>query len=94
MDIRQITDALIFGNLTNEELDKVIEGVKYARAKLSRATIRSITVGSHVKFTSSRTGRDITGQVIKIGRKNLVIREHGSSYGNWRVPANMVEVTE
>ena len=94
MDIREITDALIFGNLTNQELDHVVEAVKYARAKLGRATIRTITVGSNVQFINSRTGRNITGQVTKIGRKNLVVREHGFSYGNWRVPANMVEVTE
>jgi hypothetical protein len=89
---QQICQQIMFGNFTNEELNGIVDALKFARANLVKSTIRSITTGVNVQFTSSKTGKNITGQVTKVGRKFLVVREHGMSYGNWRVPANMVEV--
>lgn len=89
---QQICQQIMFGNFTNEELNGIVEALKFARANLAKSTIRSIKPGVHVQFTSSKTGKNITGEVTKVGRKFLVVREHGMSYGNWRVPANMVEV--
>jgi exosome complex RNA-binding protein Csl4 len=89
---QQICQQIMFGNFTNEELNGIVEALKFARASLAKSTIRSIKPGTDVQFTSSKTGKNITGEVTKVGRKFLVVREHGMSYGNWRVPANMVEV--
>ena len=91
-NVDQIRSAILTSNLSNEDLNSIIDVVKFVRTQLGRSTINTIRVGSNVQFTSSKTGKNITGTVTKIGRKNLIIREKGMSYGNWRVPANMVEV--
>lgn len=89
---QQICQQIMFGNFTNDELTGIIEAIKFARSNLTKTNIRAIRAGSNVEFTSSKTGKNITGEVTKVGRKFLIIREHGFSYGNWRVPANMVTV--
>jgi exosome complex RNA-binding protein Csl4 len=89
---QQVCQQIMFGNFTNEELNGVVEAIKFARANLTKSNIRSIRQGCNVEFTSSKTGKNVTGEVTKVGRKFLIIREHGFSYGNWRVPANMVTV--
>lgn len=89
---QQICQQIMFGNFSNEELNGIIEAVKFARASIAKANIRSIRPGTSVQFTSSKTGKNITGEVTKVGRKFLIVREHGMNFGNWRVPANMVEV--
>ena len=89
---QQIVQHIMFGNLSNEQLNNIIDAVKFARANIARVNISTIRAGTSVQFTSSKTGKNITGEVTKVGRKILIIGEHGVSYGNWRVPANMVEV--
>ena len=89
---QEIVQKIMFGNFTNDELNGIVEAIKFARASITKQNIRTLRAGANVQFTSSKTGKNITGEVTKVGRKFLIIREHGLSYGNWRVPANMVEV--
>jgi len=44
-------------------------------------------VGDNVNFTSTKTGQNVTGVVIKIAIKYVTVR---TVSGNWRVPANML----
>ena len=90
MDIKQINSAIMFGNLTNTELTSIIDAVKYRRSQLARETKRQISVGSSVKFTSSRTGQSVVGTVEKVAIKYVFVRE--SARGLWKVPANMLTV--
>jgi Tfp pilus assembly protein FimT len=87
-----ISRNIINGQFTNDELNKIAEAVRFARANIVKTNIATIRAGASVQFTSSKTGKNVTGEVAKVGRKFLLIREHGVSYNNWRVPANMVEV--
>jgi exosome complex RNA-binding protein Csl4 len=89
---QQVCQQIMFGNFTNDELNGIIQAVQFARANITKANIRSIRPGVSVQFTSSKSGKNITGEVTKVGRKFVIIREHGMSYNNWRVPANMLEV--
>lgn len=89
---QQVCQQIMFGNFTNDELNGIVEAVRFARASITKANIKSIRAGTSVQFTSSKTGKNVTGEVTKVGRKFLVVREHGINYSNWRVPANMVEV--
>ena len=91
-DQQQIVQHIMFGNFTSEELNGIVQAIQFARTNLSKANIRTIRAGASVEFTSSKTGKNITGQVTKVGRKFLIIREHGMSYGNWKVPAHMVTI--
>jgi exosome complex RNA-binding protein Csl4 len=89
---QQICQQIMFGNFTNDELNGIVQAIQFARANITKSNIQSIRAGAHVQFTSSKTGKNITGEVTKIGRKFVVVREHGMSFGNWRVPANMLTV--
>ena len=72
--IQQVNSAIMFGNFTNEELTSIIDAVKFARALvLQTKNKRALTLGTIVKFTSSRTGMPVTGTVEKINRKFIIV---------------------
>ena len=90
-DISAINSAIISGNFTNEQLNSIIDAVKFARAQIAQKNKYTLTVGSKVKFTSSRNGQTILGTVEKVNRKFIIVRENGKTFGgSWRVPANML----
>ena len=59
MDIKQINQAIMFSDLTNDELMSVIDAVKWKRATLAKLTKASLKVGDNVNFTSSKTGMNV-----------------------------------
>ena len=87
MDIKQINSAIMFGTWTDIELRSMIDAVKWNRAQLVQQTKRSLTIGDNVNFTSSKTGRNVTGVVTKIAIKYVTVK---TIQGAWRVPANML----
>lgn len=90
-DISVINSAIISGNFTNDQLTSIIDAVKFARAQIAQKNKYTLTVGSNVKFTSSRNGQTILGTVEKVNRKFIIVRENGKTFGgSWRVPANML----
>ena len=89
---QQVCQQIMFGNFTNEELNGIAQAIQFARASITKANISSIRAGAHVEWKSSKTGKTVTGEVTKVGRKFVVVREHGMSFSNWRVPANMLTV--
>jgi hypothetical protein len=76
---------------TDDELRQVIAAVKLQRQFISVQNIRSVTVGDTVQFAAR--GRAITGEVVKVNRKNVKVRERGS-FTTWNVPASMLTVKE
>ena len=91
MNIKEINTAIIHGNLTNEELNSIGDAIRFARAQLVARNKMSLSIGSKVKFTSSTKGTFIS-TVEKINRKFVIVRETGKAFGNWKVPANMLEI--
>ena len=87
MNIMQINTAILQGGFTNNELTSIIDAVKFARARLTDQTKRSLSIGDNVNFTSSKTGRNVTGVVVKIAIKYVTVK---TVQGAWRVPANML----
>jgi len=87
MDIKQINQAIMFSDLTNDELMSVIDAVKWKRATIAKLTKASLRVGDNVTFTSSKTGLNVTGVVTKIAIKYVTVK---TIQGAWRVPANML----
>ena len=85
--IQQINHAIMFGQLTDLELRSVVDAVKYARANLGKSIKYTLKVGDNVNFTSSKTGRNVTGVVMKIAIKYVTVK---TIDGLWRVPANML----
>ena len=86
--IQEVNRAIMFGTWTNTELASMIDAVKWARASLAKQTKQSLKMGQMVKFTSSKTGKTLVGDVTKIAIKYVTIR---TSTGLWKVPANMLE---
>ena len=86
-EIQQLNSSIMFGSFSNDELDSIINAVKFARAQLAKQAKNSFVRGSRVKFTSSRTGQIVIGEVTDVKRKFIYVR---SGLTNWRVPANML----
>ena len=87
MNITQINTAILQGNFTNDQLTSVIDAVKFAKARLSEQNKRALRIGDNVNFTSSKTGQNVTGMVVKIAIKYVTVK---TVQGLWRVPANML----
>ena len=89
MNITQINTAILQGGWTNDQLVSMIDAVKFARARLTEQTKRTLRIGDNVNFNSVKQGRNVTGVVVKIAIKFVTVK---SVSGLWRVPANMLTV--
>ena len=88
MDIKQINSAIMFGDLTNDELNSIIDAVKFRRASMQRQARYTLKVGSNVTFTSTKTGQRVQGSITKVAQKYATV---STAAGLWRVPMNMLE---
>ena len=91
MNLNQIKAEILTAQLTNAELQELIDTVQYARAQLGKTVKRQLQPGVSVSFVSNRSGQRVLGTVERVAIKNIVVRTH---LGLYRVPANMIEVTE
>jgi small-conductance mechanosensitive channel len=91
MNIMDINTAILQGGWTNDQLSSMIDAVKFARARLTEQSKRSLSIGDNVNFTSSKLGRNVTGVVTKIAIKFVTVK---TAQGAWRVPANMLTKIE
>lgn len=92
--IKQINTEIMFGNLTNENLDSIISAIKYRRAQITDQNKRAFRVGDTVKFRNSRSGGTTFGTIKKINIKYILVSEQKTNSlitSTWRVPANMLE---
>ena len=86
--IQQINSAIMFGNLSNVELNSIVDAVKFARTQLTKQNKRTFQLGDTVKFTSNRNGLTYVGTVRKVKIKFILVNTPG---GVFNVPANMLE---
>jgi hypothetical protein len=86
--IDNVTQAIMFGNFSNEDLEAVSQAIRYRRAQLGREVKRAMAPGVTVKFYHSRQGRDITGTVNRIKQKYILV---DTAQGRYNVPANLLE---
>jgi hypothetical protein len=87
MKLQEIKHAIKFGSFTNDELNTLSDAIRFARTELVHEVKRGLSIGDNVTFTSSRTGKDVTGVVEKIAVKYVTVR---TIEGGWKVPANML----
>jgi len=88
MDIKEITNAIMFDNLTNDELNSITDALRFARSQLTQKNKSALRVGDTVKFTSNRNGMTYKGDITKIAIKYVTVKTGNLLY---RVPANMLE---
>jgi len=91
MNITQINTAILQGSWSNDQLTSMIDAIKFARARLTEQTKRSLRIGDNVNFNSTKQGRNVTGVVVKIAIKFVTVK---TATGLWRVPANMLTVVQ
>ena len=91
MNITQINTAILQGSWSNDQLTSMIDAIKFARARLTEQTKRSLRIGDNVNFNSTKIGRNVTGVVVKIAIKFVTVK---TVSGLWRVPANMLTVVQ
>jgi hypothetical protein len=87
--IQSINSKIITGDFTNEQLNSIIDAVKYARGQLAKRNKQDLSIRSNVEFINSRTGRVMRGFVQKIAIKYVTV---DTGAGMWRVPASMLKV--
>ncbi len=87
--VEEINRALIAGTFTNDELNSVLDAVKFARTRVSNQVRFAIRNGSLVKFRSNKTGMTHQGTVEKIAIKFVTVV---TPQGRWKVPMSMLEV--
>lgn len=88
MDVKQINSAIMFGDLTNDELNSIIDAIKFRRASMQKQARYTLRVGSNVTFTSTKTGQRVQGSITKVAQKYATV---STDRGLWRVPMNMLE---
>ena len=87
MSIQTVNGEILAGNFTNDQLSSIIDAVKFARSRLGQQTKWSLRIGDNVNFTSSKSGMNHTGAVVKIAIKFVTVQ---TVKGLWKVPANML----
>jgi methylphosphotriester-DNA--protein-cysteine methyltransferase len=90
MTAAELARAIIATSLTNDDLNKLTDAIRFSRSQLAKQNKRQLGLNCIVKFTNSRTGRVMQGSVTKIAIKYVTVNCGAS--GSWRVPANMLEV--
>ena len=85
--IQEINSSIMFGSFTNDQLDGIVMAVKFARNQIAQKNKFTLVKGAQVKFTSSRTGKTVIGEVTDVKRKFAHVR---AGMTNWRVPMNML----
>ena len=75
-------------NMTNDEINQVVEAIKLQRTFNARQTARALTVGDTVSF-EGRGGRTVIGTVEKINRKTVIV--NSPTQGKWKVTASMLK---
>lgn len=88
MDIKQINSAIMFGDLSNVELNSVIDAVKWRRAQMAKQVRFTLRAGAEVRFTSTKTGATVQGKITKVAQKYATV---STMQGLWKVPMNMLE---
>ena len=87
MNIQSINTAILNGTWTNAELLSMTDAIRFARKRLTERNKATLSLGDTVNFTSTKTGRNVTGTVVKIAIKYVTVR---TLEGLWKVPANML----
>jgi hypothetical protein len=88
MNAKQINTAIMQGTWTNDELNSMIEAIKWNRAQLARSVKYTLKPGIRVRFNSQKMGGVIDGTVKDVKVKYATV---DTGRGTWRVPINMLE---
>ena len=89
MSVDTIITELMSGSLTNEDIERVAQALKHARAQVGREVKRQLAPGASVKFYHPKQNFYIAGTVNRIKQKYVLV---DTPRGRYNVPANLLEV--
>ena len=75
------------GRMSAAELNLVVESIKLRRTFLARQTTNSINKGDKVQFDGGPKHGVITGKVVKVNLKTIVVDTINNT---WKVSANLI----
>jgi len=75
------------GRMSAAELNLVVESIKLRRTFLARQTTNSINKGDKVQFNGGPKHGIITGKVVKVNIKTIVVDTINNT---WKVSANLI----
>ena len=87
VDLRNILVDIRNGDLNNDDLNLIIEAVKFKRAQNGRQAARTLKIGEQVSF-NGRNGV-VVGRLEQIKIKKAIVV---SGQTRWNVPLAMLEV--
>jgi len=85
-DLRNILIDIRNGTLTNDDLNLIIEAVKFKRTQNGRQAARTLRIGEQVQFMG-KTG-PVVGRLEQIKIKKAIVV---SGFTRWNVPLSMLE---
>jgi len=85
-DLRSILIDIRNGELTNDDLNLIIEAVKFKRTQNGRQAARTLRIGEQVQF-NGKTG-PVVGRLEQIKIKKAIVV---SGMTRWNVPLSMLE---
>ena len=88
MNVDQIVTELMRGTLTNDDIERVAQALKYARSQVGKTIKRQLTPGASVKFYHPKQNFYIAGTVNRIKQKYVLV---DTPRGRYNVPANLLE---
>ena len=88
MSVNQIVAELMSGTLTNDDIERVAQALKHARAQVGREVKRQLAPGASVKFYHPKQNFYIAGTVNRIKQKYVLV---DTPQGRYNVPANLLE---
>lgn len=91
MHIQEINRAIISGTWSDQELQSMMDAIRWNRASLQKQIKNTLRVGDTVEWHSVKRGLTGRGVVTKIAIKYVTVREGATL---WKVPANMLTKVE
>lgn len=85
-DLSLILKGIRQGNFSNDDLNLIIESVKFARAQNARKAANTLKLGEQVRF-NGRKG-PVVGRLEQIKIKKAIVV---SGMTRWNVPLSMLE---
>ena len=89
MSVDTIITELMSGSLTNDDIERVAQALKHARAQVGRQVKRQLAPGASVKFYHPKQSFYIAGTVNRIKQKYVLV---DTAKGRYNVPANLLEM--
>ena len=89
MSVDTIITELMSGSLTNDDIERVAQALKHARAQVGRQVRRQLAPGASVKFYHPKQNFYIAGTVNRIKQKYVLV---DTAKGRYNVPANLLEM--